>query len=267
MVSLPVLAQPRPGGSTSEPAQTEDQRKAQACFQRAKELYQAGKYSEAAAQLEMARDLDPNAKDLVMNLGIVNEKLGKYDEAISYLKTYLEMEGVTTVERSKVEGMIKRIEGAKASAPPQPTAPPTASVTPTPTTPPPATTAPTEPSPRGRVDALTIGAATVAGLGLVVGTGVGIYAISARPPDGYVTGRDGSYATLQQKTNDAHSAAIVADASLGVGVVAALATAWLYFGRTKTPAASQPATGNGHVSMSAAPGKGGGVIFLGGTFQ
>ncbi|MDF2694755.1 MAG: hypothetical protein K0S65_3138, partial [Labilithrix sp.] len=45
-VSLPVFAQPRSAATTESaaaaPPQTEDQRKAQEHFQRARELYQAG---------------------------------------------------------------------------------------------------------------------------------------------------------------------------------------------------------------------------------
>ncbi|MBX3207990.1 MAG: tetratricopeptide repeat protein [Labilithrix sp.] len=264
-VSLPVLAQPRPGGTTSETApQTEDQRKAQEHFHRARELYQAGKYSEAIAELEVARGLDPKAKDLVLNLGIVHERLGKYDEAIGHLRSYLEMDGVTPAERARAEGMIKRIEGAKDAAP-APTVAPTATA---PTTAPPPTSAPSaEPPPRGRVDALTVAAGAVAVVGLGVGAGVGIYALGARPAEGFVTGRDGSYATLQQKTNDAHTAAIVADVSLGVGVVATLVTAWLYFGRTKAPAsAPEAASRAARFSVTPAPARAGGAVLLGGAF-
>lgn len=267
-VSLPVSAQQRSGGTPSEPAaaaQTEDQRKAQEHFQRAKELYQAGKYEGAIAELDVARSLDPKAKDLVMNLGIVHEKLGRYDEAIGHLKTFLEMDGVTAAERVKVEGMIKRIEGAKHSAPPQPTATPASSSSAPP--PPPPSVTPEAPPPRGRVDALTIAAGSVAVLGLGLGTGLGIYALGTRPSDGFVTGRDGSYATLQQKTDDAHTAAVIADVSLGVGIVAALATGWLYFGRTKDPAAA-PTTGttSTRVSLTPAPSASGGGLILGGRF-
>jgi hypothetical protein len=240
-LSLPANAEPRSGvagADAANPPQTEEQKKAQQYFQRAKELYSAGKYSETITELEIARKLDPNAKDLVMNLGIVHEKLGRYDEAIGYLKTYLDMEGVTPAERSKAEGMIKRIEGAKSAT----SAQPTASSTQTPPVPSPAQE-PEEkqaPPPKGRIDGLTIGAAAVAVAGLTIGTGVGIYAVASRPSDGYVTGRDGSYATLQDKTDAAHTAAIVADVSFGIGIVAAVATAWLYFGRPKvvTPSAS-----------------------------
>ena len=231
-VSLPVVAQQRPAAPETSPAAplTEDQRKAQEHFQRAKELYQAGSYREAVAELEVARGLDPKAKDLVMNLGIVHEKLGKFDEAVGYFKSYLEMD-VTPAERAKVEGMIKRIEGAKREVP-APTTQPTATSAPTTTAPTPA-----EPPPHGRIDGLTIAAGAVAAAGILAGTGIGIYAVSARPTN-FVTGRDGSYATLQQKTDNAHTAAIIADVSLGVGIVAAVAAAWLYFSRTKDPVAT-----------------------------
>ncbi|MBX3217951.1 MAG: hypothetical protein KF850_38450, partial [Labilithrix sp.] len=61
-VSLPAFAQPRAGAAASETAaapQTDEQRKAQEHFQRARDLYQAGKYSEAISELEIARGLDP----------------------------------------------------------------------------------------------------------------------------------------------------------------------------------------------------------------
>ena len=50
-----------------------------------------------------------------------------------------------------------------------------------------------------------------------------------------MTGKDGTYAEFEKRNDDAHTSAIIADVALGVGVVAALATVWLYFGRTKTP--------------------------------
>lgn len=268
-VAPPAFAQSRSASASAEVApapRTEDQRKAQEHFQRAKELYQAGVYSEAIAELDVARELDPTAKDLVMNLGIVHEKLGRYDEAIHLLKSYLEMDGVTPTERARVEGMITRIEGAKRAAP----APAAPAVAPTePPEPPPASAPRTEaePPPRGQVDALTIAAGAVAIAGLGVGTGVGIYALSSRPSSAFVTGRDGSYAALQQKASDAHSAAIVADVSLGIGVVAALATTWLYFGRPQHPDTPPPATGASRARVSVAPaGSAGGAVFVEGAF-
>lgn len=232
--AVPARAQARSGsGAETTAPQTEDQRKAQEHFQRARELYQAGKYSETISELGIARRLDPEAKDLVMNLAIVHEKLGAYDEAIADLRSYLEMSGVSAAERSKVEGMIKRIEGAKAAAPPSSTP----SQAPTP---PPAEAAPPEPEPppaKGRVDGLTIGAGIVAATGIVLGTSLGIYALATRPASGFVTGRDGTYASLRDKTDAAHGAAIGADVSFAIAAVATVATAWLYFGRPKDASA------------------------------
>src|SRR5262249_35676395 len=153
------------------------------------ELYEKGNYREAAKELEQAQKLDPD-KNLVMNLSKLYEKLGEYDRAIAWLKTYLDMEGVAAAERQNAEVSIKRLEAVKQKAPPPtPTAPPSASTT----------APPTRPPENGRVDSLTIAAAGVAVVGLAAGTGLGIYALTSRPSD-FVTGRDGSYETLQAKT-------------------------------------------------------------------
>jgi tetratricopeptide (TPR) repeat protein len=223
-------------GTAPGPAQTEDQAKAQQHFQRAKELYSQGKYVDAAHELELARNLDPKAKDLVFNLGIVHEKLGKYDEAIAFFRQYMEMEGVTPQERTKAETNIKRIEGAKQEAASRPV--PTGTGEPQQGNngdqgqrgPQPPETQPV----RGRIDAATIAAGSVAIAGLGVGTVFGIIAVSSKPND-FVTGRDGTYAQFEQKNADAHNMAIVADVGLAVGLVATVVTAYLYFGRTKDP--------------------------------
>ncbi len=56
--------------------------------------------------------------DLVFNLGVVSEKLGKFDDALAYFRKYAEMEGVTAVEKSRAEGFIRRLvqSGRYASA-------------------------------------------------------------------------------------------------------------------------------------------------------
>lgn len=229
-VAVPVFAQPK----TREAAvSAEDQKKAQEHFQKARDLYSSGRYGDALGELEIARGLDPKAKDLVMNLGIVNEKLQKYDDAIASFKTFLEMDDITPAEKSRAENFIKRIEGAKKDlAARNPPPKPSGSVTP-----PPPTSASTRPPPEpenGRVDGATIGAGVIAGLGLAAGVTFGAIALAKRP-SGFTTGTDGTYEDLQSQTDSAHTLAIVADISLGVGVVAAIATLYLYFGRTKEP--------------------------------
>jgi hypothetical protein len=264
----PALAQrPAPGprlaqaaqaqaAQTAEP-QTAEQARAQQRFQKAKELYAAGSYREAVTELESARALDPKAKDLVFNLGIVHEKLARYDEAITDFRQYMEMDGVTSAEKQKAESIIKRIEGAKREVPTTPTAagssttqPPNGDGRPADgdTRPPPA---------HGRVDAATITAASIAVLGLGAGAGFGIAALSTRPND-FVTGRDGTYAELQKKTDDAHTLAVVSDIGFGVGVVSAVVAAYLYFGRTKEPQTTV-------ATPALLPG--GGALLVGGTFR
>ena len=211
--------------------QSEEQKKAQEHFLRARELYLGGSYKEAVAELEEARRLDPAAKDLVLNLGIVHEKLGKYDDAIGYMKRYLEMEGLTAAERTRVENMIKRIEGAKQRQVP-PKQMPTTDLVRTPQPAPPPVQAPPAPPQHGRWDAATTTAAVVSGAAFATATALGLWAVLERPSD-YVTGRDGTYATFEQKTSSAHGAAVASDVFLGVGLVGAIVTAALYFGRTK----------------------------------
>lgn len=244
-----------PAAYAQQPAtgevQTQDQLKAQQHFQRARELYQGGSYREAIGELEAARALDPKAKDLVFNLGIVHEKLARFDEALEFFRTYLEMEGVTAAERGKAEGIIKRIEGAKREVPKVPPSGGGGEAPPEP------------PKERGRVDAATVAAGSLALVGAGVGTFFGVKALTSQPSN-FVTGRDGSYETLKSQTDDAHTSAVVADVAFGVGIVAAIATAYLYFGRTKdtkAKAARPP------LDARASVGTNGGFFVLGGTFQ
>ena len=264
-VALPALAQQTPPASglgaetpSSEP-KTKEQLEAQQHFQRAKDLYQTGAYREAIAELEQARGLDPKAKDLVFNLGIVHEKLGKFDEAITFFRQYMEMEGVTGAERAKAENIIKRIEGAKREVPAAPTKG-------TAEPPPPRTEEPSN----GRIDTATIAAGSIAVVGLGVGVTFGILALSTKP-SGFVTGRDGTYETLQSKASDAHTQAVVSDVGFGVGIAAAVVTAYLYFARPKEAKSranrTPPRTSFvPSLTPSFAPTPSGGALLLGGAF-
>jgi len=255
----PAFGQPRgslPTDSASNEPKTKEQLEAQQHFQRAKDLYQTGAYREAIAELEQARGLDPKRKDLVFNLGIVHEKLGKFDEAISFFRQYMEMEGVTAAESGKAENIIKRIEGAKREVKPvaTPAAGPTVAA---------AEHAPAQPAPdagRGRIDGATIGVGALAVVGLGLGTTFGILAMANRPSHGFVTGRDGTYKDLQNKTDRAHTQAIISDVGFGAAIVAAAVTAYLYFGRTKEPAKRA-------IAPTVAPTASGGVLLLGGSFR
>ena len=253
-----------PDSASSNEPKTREQLEAQQHFLRAKDLYQTGAYREAITELEQARQLDPKAKDLVFNLGIVHEKLGRFDEAIAFFRQYMDLESVTAPERAKAETITKRIEGAKREVPAvAPSAAPGANGNgtgaPLPPPPPPPETR------SGRIDAATITAGSIAVVGLGVGASFGILALSNEPSDNaFTTGRDGSYDALRTKTKDSHTQAIVADVGFGVGIAAALVTAYLYFGRTREP---KPAAALLRVLPSAATVPSGGVMMLGGTFR
>ncbi len=98
-----------------EPKKTPNQKKAEAHYKRARELYQLGRYREAIAQLDAALKLDPSGAELLYNLGLIHEKLGDADEAIDAYKRYLKVLGpdADPEEVAKINGTIKRLEGAK----------------------------------------------------------------------------------------------------------------------------------------------------------
>ena len=217
----------------------------------ARTLYEAGNYDDAIAELETARALDPYAKDLVFNLGIVHEKALHIDKALHFYKLYLEMD-IEPAERAKAEGIIRRLEGARVHV--QPTATATAA---------PTIIVQTPPAPaHGRVDALTVTSAVLAVAGFGVGAGFGVAALGARPPSNYITGgpgeagTNGTYADLKAKVDNANMLAIVADIGFLTGIVFTGVTLGVFFGRTKN-AESRP-----HVTVSPT-GRG---IVIGGTF-
>ncbi len=246
----PALAQPR-----DRPAPTSPEAAARALehFQKAKDLYQSGAYREAIAELQAAREIDPNAKDLVFNLGVVNEKLGHLEDALRYFKLYATME-ILPDERTRAEAYIKRLEGAKTELVVAPTATATATVAP-----PPRVVVDTA---KGRVDAATVISATVAIAGLGAGAGFGIKALVDKPKN-FVTGTGQTYDQLANQTSTSHAEAVVADISLGVGLAATLLTAYLYFARPKNRAGTTPTSG---ASVSGVPLQGGGAVFLRGSF-
>ena len=259
-LGAPPTAGSPPAGTPTTPTPPAAQQKAEEHYKRARELYSQGSYREALGELEAARALDPNAKELVFNLGVVNEKLGHFDDALRWFRTYAQMD-VTAQEKQKVDGFIKRLEGAKREVPPPP---PTTTAT---TPPPPPPDKKDEPPPKGRIDAATITAGSFAVIGLGMGAVFGIKALVDHPKN-FVTGKDGTYGDLQQKENQANREALIADVSLGIGVVAAAVTAYLYFSRPKVVATtSPPASRQAHLTVVPLPTqRGGGVLMLEGSF-
>ncbi|MGH7440856.1 MAG: tetratricopeptide repeat protein, partial [Polyangiaceae bacterium] len=124
-------------------------------FDKARTFYEQGQYHEAIGELDTAHALDPSAKDLVFNLGVVHEKLGDIDDALRWFRLYAGM-SLTPQESDRAEAYVRRLEGARrevegphkgpAAAPPATpnsnstptgTATPTSTGSPTPTSTPP----------------------------------------------------------------------------------------------------------------------------------
>jgi tetratricopeptide (TPR) repeat protein len=231
-------------------------------YERARADYEQGGYREAIAELEAAHALDPSAKDLVFNLAVVHEKLTDVDEALKWFRLYATM-SLTTQEQDRADAYIRRLEGAKreveqklAAEPPPPPAP-------TPARPPPAAQpAPTPMPVAGRIDGATMIAAGVAGGAFVFGVVMGAKSRQDQPASGFVTGEDGSYADLENRTHLAHREAVMADVSFGFFVLGAAAAAYLFFSRPRVA----PAVVAGGATMSASLLSGGGALRLEGTF-
>jgi hypothetical protein len=264
---IACTAAPRPG--LAEETSSANVVAARKHFEKARSYYGQGAYREAIAELEAAHVLDPSAKDLVFNLGVVHEKLGDIDDALRWFRLFTTMD-LTPQERDRADAYIKRLEGAKKevedkqaaqqrAAGPQRSAAPSRAPpepTPSPALPPP------ERSSVGRLDGLTIAAMSATGLGLAFGVVMAVRAKIDEPPPTFVTGRDGTYADLVNRQDTAHREAVLADIGFGVAVAGAIATATLYFGRTR----ATPAPTAGSTRVSAAPLAGGGAVLVQGSF-
>ncbi len=230
-------------------------------YDAARDDYAKGAYREAITELEAAHNLDPNAKDLVFNLGVVHEKLTDIDEALKWFRLYTTMD-LTPQEGERAEAYLRRLEGAKKELDekkasehlaPQPDI----AAAPAPPSPQP------DPPPHGRVDAATVLSAglTIAALGF--GIALSVKAVEDAPQPGYVTGINASYPDLVNQQDHAHREAILADVGFGVAVVGAAATAALYFGRRRDPSPQAPTVG---ASVSIVPVLGGGAFVVEGFF-
>ena len=247
-------------------------------FDKARAFYEQGQYREAIGELDTAHALDPSAKDLVFNLGVVHEKLGDIEEALQWFRQYAGM-NLTAQESDRAEAYVRRLEGARRevesshegpprkaapttapAAAPEPPAPPERPETQAPPSPPPPSSPPVaapaperRPSP-SRFDAPVIATGVVAGVGLLTGVVLGIKAVVDRPGSDFVTGRDGTYGDFTSQIDSAHSEAVAADIAFGVAAVAGLACGYLYWLRPHSTGAS----GATNASISAGPLPGGG---------
>ncbi len=261
LAGLVAAASANPRSAWAQDTSTANVAAARRHFDKARADYAQGSYREAIAELEAAHALDPAAKDLIFNLGVVHEKLSDIDDALQWFQLYTTMT-LTPQERDRADAYIRRLEGAKkelaqrppGATPPAPSAAPAPSETQLASLP-----APPAAPRRGRVDAATIAALSVTGAAIVFGTVMGVKAAADKPPAGIVTGQDGSYPDLQRRTDTAHREAVIADVGFGLSIAAGITAAVLYFAR---PRDSAGAGGPGLSSVSAAPLTGGGALIV-----
>ncbi|HEX4447063.1 MAG TPA: tetratricopeptide repeat protein [Polyangiaceae bacterium] len=236
-------------------------------FEKARTDYAQGSYREAIAELEAAHSLDPSAKDLVFNLGVVHEKLSDIDDALQWFQLYTTM-SLTPQERERADAYIRRLEGAKKEVPPKTGAPAASSGTSSPGLPPSPGNEPgevaTPPATHGRLDAATITATSVAGAAVIFGVVLAVKADQDRPSNGFVTGRDGTYAQFADRTAMAHREAIAADIGFGVSIAAGITAVVLYFARTRDVTGTTQGSPRSP-SVSAAPLTGGGALIVQGS--
>lgn len=236
-------AQPAPPAQTSQPTQprwrtpptAEQQRRAARAvelFDQARALYERGEYRKAITKLKEALELDPDAKLLVYNLAVTHEKLAEVDAAERYYRHYLEMEtDPKVVER--VQGILKRIEGAKKELALAKAAAEEAKTKP----PPPAT------SDEPPINPWVIAAGGIAAGALVFGTGFGVSAVARDPGSDVQTSEGVPLEELESDAQTAHDHAVVADVSLIIAALAAGTTVVLYFTIGSASTSKEASTG------------------------
>jgi tetratricopeptide (TPR) repeat protein len=212
LTTTPSLAQDAARAPQAAPqARDTDARKH---FDRALELYRAGRYADALMQLESAAELDPNGKDLFFNLSLVHEKLGQLPQAIAALERFRELEPDQD-ERERARVTIERLKGAEAAARPR---------RPEPVCPP----APAPVAPSGKPTAVLLSTASLAVVSLLVGAVFGAKALS---DDVGQTGTSASLSLgqLRERGRRAEREALIADVAFALGAAAAgtFAGVWL----------------------------------------
>lgn len=204
LTTVPSAAQDAARAAEGAPAARETE--ARQHFDRALELYRAGRYAEALKQLESAAELDPNGKDLFFNLSLVHEKLGQLSSAISALQRFRELEPDER-ERERARVTIERLKGAEAAARahrPEPVCPPAPAPAPAP----------------GRPTAVLLGTASLAVASLIVGAVFGAKALS---DDIGQTGTSASLSLgqLRERGRRAEREALVADIAFALSAASA----------------------------------------------
>ena len=200
-------ATPRSDRGVGDETSAPEQAVAREHFERALTWYRTGKYRRAIAELGAALERDPQGKDLVFNLALVQEKLGDLEGAVRSLQRFQAMEK-DPKELERAGQTIERLQGARAELQTQAPHPVPAPLAPS--------CAPKSP-PRGRFDAWVIGSGTLTIASFLVGTVLGVRALTLDQPGERGRARD---------------AALLADFAFATSLLAGGGTFALYFGRT-----------------------------------
>ena len=91
LVAGTVHADPPAPGDASAPGQASTPDKAAALFQAGRALLDAGDYAGACARFDQSYALDHDAAGTMLNLGLCNEKLGKYHTALDWYRKALDV--------------------------------------------------------------------------------------------------------------------------------------------------------------------------------
>lgn len=223
----PASAQPPAGagtapGAAAQPADPDGDPLARNHFASGRAYYDRGRYEEAIVEFQRAYELSPHP-ELLYNLYLAHQNLGHRAEAIDALSRYLAERPDERPElRERLRAMRERLEQE-----PEPTREPAPSPEPTP--------APrAAPAPRGDPGGTPTGAVVsliAGGVGLLA---FGAFGSLALVEDGRLAGDCGADvgATCTEDDLDTlHTYALIADVSLGVGLVAgAIGLIWLLTG-------------------------------------
>lgn len=206
-------------------------------FERALELYRAGRYTAALPELEQAAELDPNGKDLFFNLALVHEKLGQLPEAIRALERFRELE-TDHAERERARLTIERLRGAEQAGEPVP-APSVAKQTCIEARPVSAA------QPRPGPSAVLVGTASIAAVSLIVGTVFGIKASSDDVKDAK-TSDALPIDLLRERGRRSERAALVADVAFAVSAASAATFVGVWLLTPREPARGAGVTLRGY---------------------
>ncbi len=242
-------------------------------YERGRDHYQAGRYPEAAEELELAHQLDPESPTLAYNLARVYELMNDFERAAVYYARLVEMTPPSDEQHASARAALERVRGAQAAIDAQRAADE-------------ASQAEREAAEaaareedlriareqatietetrlgaRGRADGWFYGASAVAIGTLAGGTVLGFYALRRdNEADDWVVGAGHTATERSSEQASARRMAIGADLLLGTGVAAAFTSLLLYYLRERHPRD----TTVGSLRLSVEPSPQGATLLVGG---